>query len=1019
MASSTHPKTYEVSVLSLNALQKIEKIATDSMAQMQTVILSIDKANVISNSIKNVLLKQNKILEEIRDGIVVGNKKKESKVYAIGNMSLEKIKNAAGLVGLLGFSILTLSIAYKMAGTVSPSDIGKGILVTLSLVPILKVFGELIQANGNLFGDTMGVFRFMKSATMMVATIVTLGYLLSKLPVVNGGVLLTAIALAGVYYIIGTVYVKLIQAFRFGGIISFLVNRKTGDEAQHAMIQTAFTLVVIAGAMRLAPTLNPSQAASFVIAAFTLVPLAIALVGLRVAGSFIKDMEYKDLLKLGVAVTALGLALVPIAFAAKMVDRVGITEKQLKNLLSLTEALAPLVVMIGFLTALVGLATERQATKKEFGATSTLLQKDNSRKRNQSMDLKGIGLFALKAVVVIGAMMLAAVAFRAAAPMIAAGATSARKIDMIGVLKMGLTLAIFALIVGGFVNILRGSGGTSETSSTSAGKGGFLGNKSSSTSQGEIKTRDLIAAAFALPIIALGIAAAAWILNKYNDAIQSASQTFRQVDMLGVLKMGATLAIFSIPFYMVSKAIKGMSITELLYMSIAIPVLAVGILLTSWIWKVLPDTFKSPPLEWSVNAGFSLLVFGAMMYLSSKAFGKLKSDDLLSTLRVVAVASFAIIIAAIMFQLLDGVKFISPPISWTLSTATALAVFGGVFYLVGEGVKKLGPEGVGYALLGIVAVAISILLVGWILAGLSPVMGNLKTVAAGFVDMLMMPMNAVISAFKRVKDEIGIGNLIPLAIGVAALGGAWLIFSAAVAGGDVAGLLGSAANAVGAIFNGISKLFGSGKVSPLDVLKGLAALAPEIKNLAVPLKDVGIGFAMINSTSGGVSKAFKSVIDFSEIDNTKFTSNAKSLRSIAGSYTGIANASKIMNIKAIESTTNMFKALTDLAKNKGESAMSVLADKLLAAVKELTGAAKNLEDSVKIQGSNTEAAGNAIGASLTKVNETVTNVKKDVGKMTADAKGVLDIGPLILAIEALEERFNSYITVRVEEDPNK
>ena len=1011
MASSTHPKAYEVSVLSLNALQKIEKIAADSFAQMHTVILSIDKANVISNSIKNVLLKQNKILEEIRDGIVIGNKKKESKVYAIGNMSLEKIKNAAGLVGLLGFSILTLSIAYKMAGTVSPSDIGKGILVTLSLVPILKVFGELIQANGNLFGDTMGIFKFMKSATMMVATIVTLGYILSKLPVVNGGVLLTAIALAGVYYIIGTVYVKLIQAFRFGGIISFLVNRKTGAEAQHALMQTAFTLVVIAGAMRLAPMLNPTQAASFVIAAFTLVPLAIALVALRMTASFIKDVEYKDLLKMGIAIATLGMALVPIAFAAKMVDKVGITPDQLKNLLNLTTALAPLIAMVGLITAIITFVTENNVSNRDKNGGSTLLQRDNSRKRNQWMDLKSIGLFALKTVVVVGALVLAAVAFRAGAGIIQSGAAAARKIDMVGVLKMGITLSIFALIVGGFVNILRGRGATSESSSTSAGKGGFLGNKSSSTAQGEIKKNDLIAAAFAIPIIALGIVAAAWIF-KMLPPEQKAP------DALWSLVAGFTLLSFSISFYVIAKSIRGMSVSDLIAMGIAIPVLAIGILLTAWIWKVLPDTFKSPPLEWSVNAGFSLLVFGAMMYLSSKAFGKLESKDLRKTLVAVAVASFAIIIAAIMFQLLDGVKFISPDISWTLSTATALIVFGGVFYLVGEGVKKLGPENVGLALLGIVAVAISILLVGWILAGLSPVMGNLKTVAAGFVDMLMMPINAIITAFRRVKDEIGIGNLIPLAIGVAALGGAWLIFSAAVAGGDVAGLLGSAANAVGAIFNGISKLFGSGKVSPLDVLKGLAALAPEIKNLAVPLKNVGIGFAMINSTSGGVSKAFKSVIDFSEIDNTKFTSNAKSLRSIAGSYTGIANASKVMNIKAIESTTNMFKALTDLAKNKGESAMSVLADKLLKAVKELTGAAKNLEDSVNIQGSNTEAAGNAIGASLTSVQQTVTNVKKDVSKMTADAKGVLDIEPLILAIQTLEERFNSYITVRVEVDPN-
>jgi hypothetical protein len=123
-----------------------------------------------------------------------------------------------------------------------------------------------------------------------------------------------------------------------------------------------------------------------------------------------------------------------------------------------------------------------------------------------------------------------------------------------------------------------------------------------------------------------------------------------------------------------------------------------------------------------------------------------------------------------------------------------------------------------------------------------------------------------------------------------------------------------------------------------------------------------------------------------------------------------------MNIKAIESTTNMFKALTDLAKNKGESAMSVLADKLLKAVKELTGAAKNLEDSVKTQGSNTDASADLISKSLVGVKETVTGVKKDVSKMTADAKGVLDIQPLIDAIISLEDRFDDFITVKIKTD---
>jgi hypothetical protein len=281
----------------------------------------------------------------------------------------------------------------------------------------------------------------------------------------------------------------------------------------------------------------------------------------------------------------------------------------------------------------------------------------------------------------------------------------------------------------------------------------------------------------------------------------------------------------------------------------------------------------------------------------------------------------------------------------------------------------------------------------------------------------MAPVNGIIDAFARFKNEIGIENLIPLAIGVAALGGAWLIFSAAVAGGNVAGLLGSAAGAVGAIFDGIASLFGGDTPSPLDILKELAVLGPKIQTLAKPLAEVGVGFAAINKSASGVSKAFKSVTEFaSETDVDDFATNAKSLNSMANSYVKISNASRTINIRAIETTTNMFKALTDLAKNNGQSAMAVLADKLLAAVKELTAAAGNLEKSVATQGDNTSTANNLLEATMNKVKDTVTGVKKDVNKMTADAKGVMDMQPLIDAITSLEERFDTFIKVKVVED---
>jgi len=523
------------------------------------------------------------------------------------------------------------------------------------------------------------------------------------------------------------------------------------------------------------------------------------------------------------------------------------------------------------------------------------------------------------------------------------------------------------------------------------------------------KPEEIAFGAFAIPLIAISI-----LLVSYIFMALPQGDNVMAPDPLWVLKAGFAMLIFAIPFYIVSKAIKGMGIKEMLFMAFAIPIIAFGILATAWIFQGLAGiAFQAPDPIWSLKAALTVILFGAVMYLSSKTIGKLSMPDMLKSLLGVVVTSFAILATAWLFQLLPS-TFTAPPMDWTLAAALSIGAFAVVIKEVGIAIQALTPATLLLGALGIIVIAITIVAVGWILSLLEPAMPALKGVASGFVDIVMMPVHAIISAFARFKDEIGIENMIPLAIGVAALGGAWLIFSAAVAGGDVAGLLGSAAGAIGAIFNGIGSLFGGDQPSPLDILKELAVLGPQIQTLAKPLVAVGTGFALINKSANGVSKAFTSVTKFvGDTDTDDLTANAKSLSSIANSYVKISNASRTLNVKAIESTTNMFKALTDLAKNNGQSAMGILADKLLVAVKELTGAAKNLEDSVSKQGDNTSAAADVLSGTFNNIKETVTGVKKDVSKMTADAKGVLDIQPLIDAITSLEERFDTFITVKI------
>ena len=516
---------------------------------------------------------------------------------------------------------------------------------------------------------------------------------------------------------------------------------------------------------------------------------------------------------------------------------------------------------------------------------------------------------------------------------------------------------------------------------------------------------ELIYGAIAIPLMALGILGVAFIFQALSTI-----SNYIAPDPLWVLKAGFAILVFSIPFYLVAKAIKGMGPKELLFMTLAIPIVAFGILATAWIFQALAGIqFFAPDAAWTLKAGLAVVIFGALFYASSKTIGTMGLADMLKALVGVVVTSFAILATAWMFQLLPG-TMIAPEYDWTMKTALALGVMGAAIAVMGIAVMALTPATLLMGALGIIVAAVVIVAVGWILSSLAPVMPNLVTVAQGITQVLLAPINGIIDVFARFKNEIGIENMLGLATGVAALGGAWLIFSAAIGGASVVGGIGKA---IGGIFEGIGKLFGGDTPSPIEILEKIATVGPKIQTLAEPLVNVGKGFSAINVAAGGVMKAFNAAIKFhDDVDVDDFKKQADSMSKIGNSYAKIANASKVMNIKAIQATTNMFKALDDLAKNKGESAMAVLADKLMEAVKQLTGTIVNLEKAADKQSATAAASGEVIQKGIAATNDSITGLKKTTEKLgVANKEAKLDLQPLIDAIQELEARFDRAIKV--------
>jgi len=879
---------------------------------------------------------------------------------------LQRIADAteATTIVLNKIAEVVLNGASSKSGDTTSDELKKQTTILTDIRSILREQNKVLaKGAGAKGGAGGGMFSPMSAKDVGLTALMIVGVagaivgaaaIFTLVPVISIGQLLTVLAVAGIFALIAPTFVRIAEVL--SGQKDLAGNAKGGD------VGSPKSLFALAGATTLAMV---GIAISIVLsgAIFTLMPVI-------TGGQFLTAL-------------AIAIIMIPAAYAYSMILKAtkDLTKEQLIFAAVAIPLMALGIVAAAYAFMLLPSGANLVAPDPIWVLKSAL-----------AIGLFAVGFyFIMKAIkgattkeLIYGALAIPLIALSLVAIsvifMLLPQGDNLMAPDPIWTLKSALAIGLFAV---GFYFIMK------------AIKGASL--------------RDIIFGAVAIPVMAIGIVLTALIFMALPEG-----DNLMAPDPMWVLKAGFAMLIFAIPFYIVSKAIKGMGLKEMLFMAVAIPIIAFGVLATAWIFQGLAGIqFVAPEPVWTLKAALAIVLFGAMIYLSSRTIGKLGIGDMLKALLGVVVASFAVLAVAHLFLMLPG-TFTAPPMEWTLAVALAIGAFGVVIAAVGLAVQALTPATLLLGALGIIVIAITIVAVGWILSLLEPAMPALKNVANGFVDIVMAPINGIITAFARFKNEIGIENLIPLAVGVAALGGAWLIFSAAVAGGSVAGLLGSAAGAVGAIFNGISSLFGGDTPSPLDILKELAILGPQIQTLAAPLTAVGVGFAMINKSANGVSKAFESVTKFvGDTDVDDLAANAKSLSSIANSYIKIASASKTLNVKAIESTTNMFKALTDLAKNNGQSAMGILADKLMVAVKELTAAAGNLESSVSKQGDATSAAGDAISGAVTAVKETVTNVKKDVSKMTADAKGVMDIQPLIDAITKLEDRFDTFITVKI------
>ena len=507
--------------------------------------------------------------------------------------------------------------------------------------------------------------------------------------------------------------------------------------------------------------------------------------------------------------------------------------------------------------------------------------------------------------------------------------------------------------------------------------------------------------------VVMGYVAAAYALQYMPD-------TFPKLPPIPwIIGVSVILVAFSYAFERISKGLSRarLKTKTMLAASAAIPILAIAILLSAKILSAMPDVskFNTIPFWWAVETTASLTVFTIpfLLIATFTSLSRLSAKDLFMNVITMMSIALAMTVVAWITSKMPPAFGTPPPYKWSLATATALTVFALPFLVVGKISQMLTPTGMLYGAAGMILLAGTMFVTAWIFSA----MPDLSSISKNFTDAIMYPMNAIIDALARFKNEIGVDNMLPLAGGLFAIAGGWLALTAAMAGQAAGGLFSSVANLGSTIVDGLSSLFGGDAAkTPFDLLNLLSEKKADIIALATPFETLGTVFAAIAGNTPGVINGMSAILPFTEKNKVKILErSATAISKISDSYAKIAAASNAINVDAINASSKMFEAIANMAESDGEDAMKVLAEELMKAVESLSEVVGNLEDTVDSQNNGFE---NVLEGALDKFKE------KIMGSTNGGENGTeaaFDMSTVVAAIQELESRFDRPISV---EDAN-
>ena len=739
------------------------------------------------------------------------------------------------------------------------------------------------------------------------------------------------------------------------------VAGKVGDTVKNIAL-LAGAIVVFAGALKLVAAIISPQDLIVIVPFMLVMSLAFVAFGKIVEAS--KGMTPKDAL-------STGLLMVTIAGSIVAVAGIFMAFKAMGDL-SFPDPMwvlgAGLAIFI--FTLPVMLLMKAMTSGSKLGGENVAPQGLNPK------TALAIGL-----VMVATAVAIAGVAFVFSKMLVPVTPDDAPNI--IWALTAGLSIAIFGLTTAMFLKNIKQSG-----------------------SMGDMLRIPVIIAG-AIIATAVGLVGAAYVMKGLPQVTEDDAP-----NIIWALTAGLSIAIFGIGMVLLSKYIKDAK--SALIGGLAMIIVAGIIFTTAWIFNYLPDTLRSPSMDFTKGAGIAIAAFGAAYALMTKFIGQMDVASLLKGALAMVVTAALIVGVAWIFTLLpQDLKF--PSVEFALGGGLAVAIFGAAIAGIGALVSLVTPVGFALGALGVLIAALVIVGVAWIFSLLPESLFAQGGIIYKATDALVYFGSGMITLFEKFGNSVvdvglrfinGIGdffvkmdkvNLLDVAAGIAAIAGSMVLLAGALLGSSVAA---SGANLISSVLDFGSSLFGGGDSEtdkPQGFLEylvnnsaaiatggaGVKLIGDAMKSVAAsidPAKGALDGFmnVLIGPKKGigifpGVKQVAITIMDEVTLGFNSMTIQldklatyrkpleqiAESMKSFAGSTTEFAQA---INSIELEKMNALGSTMESLKKNLDESLVTNM--KIVA------------DQTEKISQSSGGVA-DAVGGVITKVGDALTGGDKD------------------------------------------